>query len=91
MLDMTPEGEFRTPPRPSGLNAVLARTGGVALLVALAAGGLLLVSLAILFIGLLIPVAIGAGVVAAVALWWRRRRLRRMGIQPVGFRIVVKR
>jgi hypothetical protein len=59
ILDMTPEGEFVQPPRRSGLDRLLARTGGVAVLVALAAGGLLLVSLAILFIGLLIPLVIG--------------------------------
>ena len=88
---MTPEGKFRDPPRPSGLNALLARTGGVAMLVALAAGGLLLVAFAILFIGLLLPLAIGAGVIAAVSFWWRRRRLRKMGIEPRGFRFVVKR
>ncbi|HZH47720.1 MAG TPA: Loki-CTERM sorting domain-containing protein [Roseococcus sp.] len=85
ILDMTPEGEFLQPPRRSGLDRLLARTGGVAVLVALAAGGLLLVSLAILFIGLLIPLVIGAGAVAAISLWWRRRR---MGGRRGPFRVV---
>lgn len=91
VLDMTPEGEFRDAPRPSGFNLLLARMGGIAVLIAVAAGGLLLVALAIFFIGLLLPIVIGAGTVAAVSLWWRRRRLRRMGIEPGPIRIVVRR
>ena len=81
ILDMTPEGEFRDPlpPPRSGLDRALGKVGGVALLLTLAAGGLLLVALAILFVGLLLPVAIGAGLVAFVSLWWRMRRLRRGG------------
>ncbi len=77
ILDMTPEGEFRDPaPRRTWLDRALARVGGVALLVALAAGGLLMVALALLFLGLLLPVAIAAGLVAFISLWWRARRLR---------------
>lgn len=91
VLDMTPEGEFREAPKPSGLNLLLARTGGIAILIAVAAGGLLLVALAIFFIGLLLPIVIGAGAIAAVSLWWRRRRLRRMGVEPGPVHIVVKR
>ncbi|WP_424811785.1 hypothetical protein [Roseococcus sp. YIM B11640] len=91
VLDMTPEGEFRQPPPPSGFNAFVARLGGVAILLALAAGGLLLVALAIFFIGLLIPVALGAGLVAAVSMWWRRRQLRRMGYELQPIRIVIRR
>src|SRR5690349_9997900 len=81
ILDMTPEGEFRDPlpPPRGGLDRALGKVGGVALLLTLAAGGLLLVALAILFVGLLLPVAIGAGLVAFVSLWWRLRRLRRAG------------
>ncbi len=93
ILDMTPEGEFRSPPQPTRaawLDRVLGRVGGVALLAALAAGGLLLVSLAVLFIGLLLPVAIGAGLLALGSLWWRGRRLRRQGgSQGGGIRFVV--
>lgn len=86
VLDMTPEGEFRdaaaagdTRGGAAALDRVLARIGGVALLVALAAGGVLLVSLALLFIGLLLPVVVVAGAVGAASLWWRIRRLRRSG------------
>ena len=45
----------------------------------LAAAGLVLVALAILFVGLLLPVVIGAGLIAFVSLWWRLRRIRRGG------------
>ncbi len=91
VLDMTPDGEFRQAPPPSGPNLLLARIGGVAMLVGVAAGGLLLVALAILAIGLLLPVVIGAGVIAALSLWWRRRQLRKMGIEPAPIRIIVRR
>ena len=88
---MTPEGEFKQAPPPSGLNLLLARLGGVAMLVALAAGGLLLVALAIFFIGLLLPIVIGAGLIAGISIWWRRRQLRKMGIEPAPIRIIVRR
>jgi hypothetical protein len=86
---MTPEGEFRTPPKPSGLNAFLARFGGIAILVAVVAGGLVLAALALVFIGLLLPVLLGAAALGAASLWWRRRRLRKMGIEPGPVRFVV--
>lgn len=93
VLDMTPEGEFRDPtrrpPQRSWLDAVLVRLGGAALLVALAAGGLLVVSLALVFVGLLLPVVILAGAVGAASLWWRLRRLKRTG-RPVRF-VVMRR
>ena len=80
---MTPEGEFRdaaAPPRPaSALDRALARVGGVAMLVAIAAGGLVLAALAILFVGLILPVLIVAGAIGAGSLWWRMRRARREG------------
>lgn len=88
ILDMTPEGEFREAPRPSWLDRVLARTGGIAILVLAATLGLVLVAVAILFISLLIPVAIGAGVIAAISIWWRRRRMRQAGIQPATIFVV---
>ena len=94
ILDMTPEGEFRDPvppPRQNWLDRALARIGGLALLLAIAAAGLLLVALAILFLGLLLPIAIGAGLVAFVSLWWRARRLRggAGGGRPGGVRFMV--
>ena len=81
ILDMTPEGGFREPaPAPKGwLDKALARVGGVALLLAVAAGGLVVVALAFVLLGLLLPVVIGAGLVAFVTLWWRLRRLRARG------------
>jgi hypothetical protein len=84
VLDMTPEGEFRDPlpPPRSMLDRVLARLGGLALLLTLAVGGLLLVAVAIFFIGLLLPVAVGAGLVAFISLWWRMRRAQRDGTAP---------
>lgn len=82
VLDMTPEGEFRDPPpppRPTVLDRVLGRVGGLAFLLAAGAGGLVLGALALVFVGLLIPIVLGAGAVAAIVFWWRLRRLRRQG------------
>ena len=81
ILDMTPEGGFREPTAaPKGwLDRTLTQVGGVALLLALAAGGLVVVALAFVLLGLLLPIAIGAGLVAFVTIWWRLRRLRARG------------
>lgn len=81
VLDMTPEGGFREPaPAPMGwLDRVLARIGGLALLLAVAAGGLVVVALAFVLLGLLLPVVVVAGLVAFVTLWWRLRRIRARG------------
>jgi Flp pilus assembly protein TadB len=89
VLDMTPEGEFRdqaaeappgaAPRTASALDRFLVRLTGVALLLGLAAAGLLLVALAVVFIGLLLPVVLVAGAIGAASLWWRMRRLRRDG------------
>ncbi len=81
ILDMTPEGGFREPaPAPKGwLDRALAQVGGAALLLALAAGGLVVVALAFVLLGLLLPIAIGAGLVAFVTICWRLRRLRARG------------
>ena len=90
ILDMTPEGGFREPaPAPRGwLDRALARVGGVALLLAVAAGGLVVVALAFVLLGLLLPIAIGAALVAFVSIWWRLRRLRGRGASPF---VVVRR
>ncbi|MBD0275129.1 MAG: hypothetical protein ICV73_24790 [Acetobacteraceae bacterium] len=85
ILDMTPDGGFREPAPGASkgwLDRALARVGGVALLLAIAAGGLVVVALAFVLLGLLLPVAIGAGLVAFVTLWWRLRRLRARGGTP---------
>jgi len=82
VIDMTPEGEFRDPepPRPMGaFDRLLARLGGAAVLVAVAAGGLVLAGLALLAIGILLPVMLAAGAIGAASLWWRLRRARRTG------------
>jgi Flp pilus assembly protein TadB len=82
IIDMTPEGEFRDPPPPQprrGLDSLLARLGGVAMLVALSAGGLLLAALALLAIGVLLPIVLAAGAIGALTLWWRSRKARSIG------------
>jgi hypothetical protein len=48
-------------------------------LVAVAAGGLVLAGLALLAIGILLPVMLAAGAIGAASLWWRLRRARRAG------------
>lgn len=85
VLDMTPDGEFReppTPPEPGLLDRILARVGGAALLVAVVSAGLVLAALAILFVGLILPVLLVASLVGAVSIWWRVRRARQQG-QPI--------
>ncbi|WP_233256306.1 hypothetical protein [Falsiroseomonas bella] len=91
VLDMTPEGEFRdAAPKPAGtLDRILARVGGIAVLVALAAGGLVLAAVAIMFAALALPVLIVAAAVGAGSIWWRLRRARKHG-QPVHF-VVIRR
>ena len=93
VIDMTPEGEFRdpVPPRPMGtLDRILARMGALGILVAAGSIGLVLAGLAILAIGILLPVAILAGALGAGSLWWRARRARRNGAPPPqGVRFVI--
>jgi hypothetical protein len=92
VLDMTPEGEFRDPPPPPApgtLDRILARVGGVAVLVALAAGGLVLAAVAVLFAAIALPVLIVAGAIGAGSIWWRLRRARKQG-QPIPF-VVIRR
>lgn len=92
ILDMTPEGEFRDPippPRAGTLDRILGRVGGIALLVALSAGLLVLAGLAIMFAALALPVLILAGAIGATSIWWRLRRARKEG-RPVHF-VVIRR
>lgn len=94
VIDMTPEGEFRDAApaaQPAGtLDRVLARLGALGILVAAGSAGLLLAGLALLAIGILLPLAILAGAVGAGSLWWRARRARRDGTAPPqGVRFVV--
>ncbi|WP_233553124.1 hypothetical protein [Teichococcus wenyumeiae] len=91
VIDMTPEGEFRgpTPRRPaSPLDKVLSRLGGVAALVALVAGGIVVAGVAIAFFAIALPVAVLAGAIAFGSLWWRMRRAGRQGL---GFVHVMRR
>lgn len=84
LLDMTPEGRFTEPKRPS----VAGQIGRFALIVALIAGGLGLAALAFWFALLLIPLALIASLVAWVALrfyLWQVSRgsgSRRRGFRP---------
>ena len=59
------------------------------MLLAVAAGGLVVVALAFVLLGLLLPVAIAAGLIAFVTIWWRLRRMRSRG-GPLPF-VVVRR
>lgn len=81
VIDMTPEGEFRepAPPRASWPDRVLARVGAYSVLAAVVAGGLVIAALALVFAAILLPVALLAGAIGFVTLWWRARRARREG------------
>ncbi|UFN48256.1 hypothetical protein LPC08_19910 [Roseomonas sp. OT10] len=87
VLDMTPDGEFRTPAPPGLLDRVLARIGGVAALVVLVVGGLVVAALGMLMLGLLLPVLLVAGLVASGVFWWRLRQARRSG-RPMAFMVM---
>lgn len=92
VLDMTPEGDFREPsppPAPGKFDRMLGKVGGVALLVALATGGIVLAAVAILFAALALPVLIVAGAIGAGSIWWRIRRARKQG-RPLPF-VVIRR
>jgi hypothetical protein len=97
ILDMTPDGEFRDAkgagplPPETWLDRALTRVGSAAAVLAAAAGGFLMIALAIIFLGVLIPILLGAGLIAFGSLWWRLRRARARGEVPPGFRFVVLR
>jgi hypothetical protein len=75
-LDMTLEGTYRTPPRPPLLTRILIW----AVIVAVIAGALALAAFALWVALLVLPVAIGAAVIAW-GIWrfqvWRATKLRR--------------
>ncbi len=78
LLDMTPDGRFRAPPR----LPVSSRIIGAAVLLAVMATGLAFAALALWVALALIPVAIGAIVVAVVLIrfkLWRARRRASFG------------
>ena len=82
VIDMTPEGEFRDPPPAGPMDRFLARSGGWAALAAVVATGLVVAALALTALAVLVPVALGAGLVAWIAFRWRMYRLRRQGVAP---------
>ena len=84
VLDMTPEGHFTTPPPPNALDRALGRVLRAALVVGGVAGALLLASLALVAIGILLPILAVAALVAGSILWWRLRGARRDG-RPLHF------
>lgn len=66
-IDMTPDGEFRTPP-PVPWSVKVLRW---AIVVAVLAAGLAVAALALWFALVLIPVALGAGLIAYLAFRYR--------------------
>jgi hypothetical protein len=93
VLDMTLDGQFRTAPEAAArprtwLDRALGKVSGLALLLALGAGGLLLAALAVVAISVLLPVVLVAGVVGAGTLYWK---LRRAGLGRPGVRFMVVR
>lgn len=72
-LDMTPDGEFRTPPQMPWSQRILRG----AIVVAVLAAGLAVAALALWFALILIPVAVGAALVAYAAFRWRLWRAGR--------------
>ena len=82
IIDMTPEGEFRDqppPPAPRGFEGWLSRLGNAAVLLALSGFGLLMAALAVLAIGVLLPIVLIAGTIGAAIIWWRLRKARARG------------
>ncbi len=86
VLDMTPEGEFTTPPPPSAMDRAMGMALRVALAVAGLAGVFILASFALVALAVLIPVLLAAGLVAGGILWWRMRTGRGMPPQFVVIR-----
>ncbi len=78
MLDMTPDGQFRNPPKvPIGT-----RIAAIAIIVAVAAGALAIAAIALWIAFLLIPVVLAAGLIGYIAFRFqmgRRRSFRGSG------------
>jgi len=89
VLDMTPEGQFTTPPPPGPVDRALGSLLRVALLVGGIAAVLMLGALAVVAISILLPVLLLAGVISGGILWWKMRQARRAGV-PLRF-VVVRR
>lgn len=67
VIDMTLEGDFRPPPA----SPVAGRVLGIAILIAAMAGAIGLAALALYLAILLIPIAVGAGLIAYGAYRWQ--------------------
>ena len=81
-VDMTPDGRFLPPPRPP----MTLRIGSIAVMDAVLAAGLGVAALALWFAVILLPVAIGAAVVAWLAFKFQVWRTRgSFGRHPGGF------
>ena len=72
-IDMYVDGRFRVPGRPTWPM----RVAGIALLVAVLAGAVVVAALALWLVAALIPVVVVAGVVAWAAITWQRWRAAR--------------
>ena len=72
VLDMTPEGTFRTLPRPAGGPPLSFKLLVGAVLVAVVAGAVSVAALALWVMSMLLPVAILAGAAAWATLRFRR-------------------
>jgi Flp pilus assembly protein TadB len=72
-IDMDLEGHFRVP----GRRSWPMRIAGIAVVVAVLAGALIVAALALWLVAALIPVLVVAGVVAWAAITWQRWRTAR--------------
>ena len=72
-IDMTPDGQFRTPPPTPWASRILR----YAIVVGVLAAGLAMAAFALWFALTLIPIVIGAVVVAYAAFRWRLWKARR--------------
>ncbi len=77
VVDMTPDGRFAPPPRLPLATRVL----GIAVLVAVVAGGLALASLALWIALMLIPIAVVAVLIAYLAVRWQAWRAGRSSVR----------
>lgn len=80
VLDMTLEGDFVAPPGARPAAPVAERVMAVAVLVAVLAGALALAALLLYLALALIPVVVGAGLIAYGAFRWQLWRARRASL-----------
>ncbi len=73
ILDLTPEGEFRTQP-PSRLDRILAVALRYAIIIGVLSALLVLAALSIVALAVLLPILILAALIGGGVLWWRGRR-----------------